>query len=362
MLDALTALARLATRQSSKRRVVERLIRRTSEPVICFTEFRDTLQGLVEYLAPGTSVAVLHGGLDRAERRDAVARFTSGDVRLLLATDAAAEGLNLQARCRVLVNIELPWSPRVLEQRAGRIDRIGQQRPVRVWELCGRSSHEGPVVAALARRAAAIATDLGADEPTEGDGAGLTVRTPLELLNGIAPATLAAWSSLRADSEAAGAAREARRRGPIWMRARDRSLGRGIVLIFTAGPGVLGSATEHVAVHVAMRALPPGSPGDWLPLVVNAAAPVAAGAVGRRPALAQSLSTRETELLEFARAAHDESGRRWQPSFFDRRAERAVDAARVDFTRLVDEHERRILELGRADVPRLDPLLALVVR
>ena len=172
MLDALAILARQASQHSSKWRAILRLIRRTSEPVICFTEFRDTLRALVARLGDAASLAVLHGGLDRAERREAVARFTQGDVRVLVATDAAAEGLNLQARCRVLVNVELPWSPRVLEQRAGRIDRIGQRRRVRIWELSGRSGHEGLVIAALARRAAAIASDLQPGDATGPDRRG----------------------------------------------------------------------------------------------------------------------------------------------------------------------------------------------
>jgi superfamily II DNA or RNA helicase len=365
MLDALTTLAHVASRRASKWRAVERLIRGTSEPIICFTEFRDTLRALVERLGHQTSIAVLHGGLDRAERRDAVARFTHGDVRVLVATDAAAEGLNLQARCRVLVNIELPWSPLVLEQRAGRIDRIGQRRPVRVWELCGRSGHEAVVVAALARRAAAIATDLsGYGYAEENRATGLTAPVPVATLEGGAPpASVAAWWNLRNACATTSDARDGgRRRSPIWMRARHPAVGRGIVLIFTASPGPLGTAVEHVAVHVSMTTLPAGSPAAWLPLVTHAARPVAAAALRSRASLAQSLAAREAELLEFARATHDEATRRWQPSFFDRRANRIVEAARVDLARLTDEHERRRQELARPTGPaRLDPVFALLV-
>src|SRR5574341_373469 len=66
----------------------------------------------------------MHGGLTRRERSEAVGRFTHGDARLLLATDAGSEGLNLHHRCRLVVNLELPWTPLRLEQRAGRVDRI----------------------------------------------------------------------------------------------------------------------------------------------------------------------------------------------------------------------------------------------
>ena len=365
MLDALTLLARAASEHSSKWRAILRLIRRTSEPVICFTEFRDTLHALVARVGDAVSLAVLHGGLGRAERRDVVARFTQGDVRVLVATDAAAEGLNLQARCRVLVNVELPWSPRVLEQRAGRIDRIGQRRRVRIWELSGRSGHEGLVIAALARRAAAIAADLQtgvatapieAAEPTVPDSS-------LEPLTTCASAaTIAGWWTLRRTRGRLPTV--AGRRRPVWMYTRHgRALGSGVVLVFTASPGALGTATQHVAVHVAMTRLPPGSPRGWLSLVVSAATPAARAALAAATRLTDSLTAREAELLEFAIAAHAHSARRWQPSFFDRRAERSVDASRLDLTRRTAEHERRMRELGRpAAPPRLEPVLALLVR
>jgi len=367
MLDALAILARQASQHSSKWRAILRLIRRTSEPVICFTEFRDTLRALVARLGDAESLAVLHGGLDRAERREAIARFTQADVRVLVATDAAAEGLNLQARCRVLVNVELPWSPRVLEQRAGRIDRIGQHRRVRIWELSGRSGHEGLVIAALARRAAAIASDLHPGDTTAPiEAAESIVPGPsLELTSAAPAATIAAWWTLRRpQATSSRSATAPARRRPVWMYARrGRALPRGVVLVFTASPGALGTATRHVAVHVAMTRLPPGSPRGWLSPVASAARPVATAALAADTRLADSLTAREAELLEFAIATHADSKRRWQPSFFDRRAERSVEASRLDLARRTAEHDRRMRELGRpAAPPRLEPVLALLVR
>src|SRR5262249_55961898 len=136
-----------------------------------FTEYRDTLDALVCRLEGLVTFAVLHGGMPRELRTEAVARFTRGEARVLVATDVAAEGLNLQARGRLVGNRELAWSPSRLEQRAGRVDRIGQSRPVRIWTLAGASGHEAMVVAALARREAAIRKDLGdaaRPEPVEG--------------------------------------------------------------------------------------------------------------------------------------------------------------------------------------------------
>jgi hypothetical protein len=135
------------------------------------------------------------------------------------------------------------------------------------------------------------------------------------------------------------------------------------VLVFTASPGALGTATEHVAIHVAMTRLPPGSPRRWLPQVANAATAVAATALDAGTPLNDSLFSREAELRELAIAAHADSTRRWQPSFFDRRAERSVQASRLDLARRTAEHERRMRELERPVVPpRLEPVLALLVR
>ena len=335
------------------------------QPVICFTEFRDTLHSLVARLGDAASLAVLHGGLDRAERRGTVARFTQGDVRVLVATDAAAEGLNLQARCRVLVNVELPWSPRVLEQRAGRIDRIGQRRRVRIWELSGRSGHEGLVIAALARRAAAIASDLqpgGATAPIEAAESIVPGSSLEPLTTGASAPTIAWWWRLRRTGLRLPTVPGRRR--PAWIYVRHgRALGSGVVLVFTASPGALGTATRHVAVHVAMTRLPPGSPRGWLSLVASAATPAATAALAADTPVTNSLAAREAELLEFAIAAHADSARRWQPSFFDRRAARSVDASRLDLARRTAEHERRMRELGQpAAPPRLEPVLALLVR
>jgi hypothetical protein len=80
---------------------------------------------------------------------------------LLLATDAAAEGLNLQRRCRTVINYELPWNPARLEQRIGRVDRIGQQRAVHAITLVARDTAEDLVIANLARRLSRVVATLG---------------------------------------------------------------------------------------------------------------------------------------------------------------------------------------------------------
>jgi len=127
--------------------------------VLVFTEYRDTLRHVRNTGVPGA--AVLHGGLSRAERASAVEAFTRGEARILLATDAAGEGLNLHHRCRIVVNVELPWNPVRLEQRTGRVDRIGQQRRVHTFHLVAHDAGERAVADHLDARRADAESDLG---------------------------------------------------------------------------------------------------------------------------------------------------------------------------------------------------------
>jgi superfamily II DNA/RNA helicase len=76
----------------------------------------------------GESVAVFHGGLTRLEKEGAIRQF-QGPARILLSTDAGSEGRNLQF-CNAVCNFDLPWNPMKIEQRVGRLSRIGQMRDV----------------------------------------------------------------------------------------------------------------------------------------------------------------------------------------------------------------------------------------
>lgn len=157
-LAALIEAAGRAGATDAKERFLLRLLSRLrGESVIVFTEYRDTLRRLADALP---SALQLHGGLDAIERSDVQRRF-NGAGGILLATDAAADGLNLQRRCRLLVNYELPWNPARLEQRIGRVDRIGQIRTVHAVTLVARDTAEDLVVASLARRLARVAATLG---------------------------------------------------------------------------------------------------------------------------------------------------------------------------------------------------------
>jgi superfamily II DNA or RNA helicase len=117
--------------------------------LIVFTEHLDTLRYLREritnLLGREESVVVIHGGMGREERRKAQELFTQDkDVHVLLATDAAGEGVNLQ-RAHLMVNYDLPWNPNRIEQRFGRIHRIGQTEVCHLWNLVAEETREGEV-------------------------------------------------------------------------------------------------------------------------------------------------------------------------------------------------------------------------
>ena len=117
--------------------------------MIVFTEHRDTLNYLERkiggVLGNPDAIVTIHGGTHRDERRKRQALFRSDPaVRILLATDAAGEGVNLQ-NANLMVNYDLPWNPNRLEQRFGRIHRIGQQEVCHLWNLVAKETREGEV-------------------------------------------------------------------------------------------------------------------------------------------------------------------------------------------------------------------------
>ena len=157
-LEAIIETAAAAARRESKVARLVRLLTCIREPVIVFTEYRDTLARLQLVLRDLRSdISILHGGLTAAERSAAQQQFNERGS-LLLATDAAAEGLNLHRRCRTVVHFELPWSPARLEQRTGRVDRLGQSRIVHEIMLVAADTAERLVLAPLVRRAARTAS------------------------------------------------------------------------------------------------------------------------------------------------------------------------------------------------------------
>ena len=122
------------------------------EPVrklIVFSEHKDTLDYVADRIASelGRPEAVvrIHGGIKRHDRRAVQDRFrVDPTVRVLVATDAAGEGVNLQV-ANMVVNYDLPWNPNRIEQRFGRVHRIGQSRPCHLWNLVAFETREGQV-------------------------------------------------------------------------------------------------------------------------------------------------------------------------------------------------------------------------
>ena len=124
--------------------------------LIIFTEHRDTLNYLADrirtLIGKQEAVVMIHGGIGREERRKTQEEFTQDpDVQILVATDAAGEGINLQ-RAHLMVNYDLPWNPNRVEQRFGRIHRIGQTEVCHLWNLVAAETREGDVFHTLLRK------------------------------------------------------------------------------------------------------------------------------------------------------------------------------------------------------------------
>ena len=134
-----------------KARVLLELLRRcaaTGEKVVVFTAFRQTLEFLVSAAArAGVPAVAYHGSLGRAEKQRAIERFRT-EMPVLLTTESAGEGRNLQF-CHAMVNYDLPWNPMQIEQRLGRIHRIGQQHDVVLTNLVGGQTIEERILGVL---------------------------------------------------------------------------------------------------------------------------------------------------------------------------------------------------------------------
>lgn len=133
------------------------------EKLVIFTEHKDTLIYLNERLSnSGYKVATIHGGKNVDERREAQNTFMCDEAQILIATDAAGEGINLQF-CRLLINWDIPWNPNRLEQRMGRIHRYGQKSDVIVFNMVASNTREGKVLSKLLEKMDIIRQSLGDD-------------------------------------------------------------------------------------------------------------------------------------------------------------------------------------------------------
>ncbi|MCE7946646.1 MAG: DUF3883 domain-containing protein [Chloroflexi bacterium CFX4] len=134
--------------------------------LIVFTEYRDTLNHLKErvskLLGDPSAVVTIYGAMPREERLKAQVEFTNNpNVLVLIATDAAGEGINLHTAAHLMVNYDLPWNPNRLEQRFGRIHRIGQREVCYLWNLVANQTREGAVYERLLQKIETIRKQLG---------------------------------------------------------------------------------------------------------------------------------------------------------------------------------------------------------
>ncbi|MBE7469128.1 MAG: DUF3883 domain-containing protein [Anaerolineales bacterium] len=130
--------------------------------LLIFTEFRDTLNYLVEKLQNwGYAVTTIHGHMNM-DARIAAEREFRDKTQIMVATEAAGEGINLQF-CSWMVNYDIPWNPNRLEQRMGRIHRYGQQYEVHIWNMITRDTREGQILDRIFEKLERMKEALGSD-------------------------------------------------------------------------------------------------------------------------------------------------------------------------------------------------------
>ncbi|MEO6212199.1 MAG: DEAD/DEAH box helicase [Vicinamibacterales bacterium] len=392
LLHQIEAAARAASGHESKLAFLIRLLRRAGEPVIVFTEYRDTLLHLERALrSAGFDPLLLHGGMPPRERTAVQRRFNELDS-LLLATDAASEGLNLHLRCRMVVHFELPWTPARLEQRTGRVDRLGQKRKVHEVLLVARHTAERMVLAPLVKRARATR-----QRTRHGRGA-TTVLTESRVMHLIMNTTPPAREEASAPATAATAhlrdeaVREAER--ILFQRrfAEDQEAGAR-PLICSGAPGRRRCRAAHLLTLVYRVALedlqgalihsvivPLGCAGH-LPatrgaddlrallarferedgarsrtVAATAAQEELRRAILQHAALGRSLQRRERWLAEHLPSVAQQLV---QAGLFDGRAMRYSEARRRTATLLTDEIEQRSSRIGAVELTTRVTLVAV---
>src|SRR5260221_9216710 len=142
---------------------------RADQRLLLFTEFKDTLEYLVTRLKSwGFRVGFIHGGMKPGSRDEPGSRlfaeqqFREGQIQILVATEAAGEGINLQV-CNILFNYDIPWNPNRLEQRMGRIHRYGQRKDCLIFNFVATNTIEGRVLQRLLEKLQEIRDALDDD-------------------------------------------------------------------------------------------------------------------------------------------------------------------------------------------------------
>ena len=364
VVAAALALARQCGPGAKVRRIA-RLLGGLREPAVVFTEYRDSVDAVLASL--GTArVAVIHGGLAAALRRDAVDAFNAGRLDAIVATDAAGEGLNLHHRCRLVIDLELPWNPLRLEQRIGRVDRIGQSRRVHAIRLVHPGTIEQRVMARLRLRQRRAESALGDGFASESaianavfDAADLPeARPPAITSHHVNTAAAEAWRL----AQQRGASRLAAPVDGVAWTARRRERGRELIVLQRISLHTESGAVVDAKVAVCQVTLahPPLNRREWRRAIErlrddprlreslerNALALALADDLerSRAPWLARIARIR-AQLRRQARVAH-------QPSLFDRRADEAAALQRAAMARIDAALEQRAAGIAAAASPR----------
>jgi len=166
LLDKVRSL-RVDSKLNTLRRLLGELLSQADQKVLIFTQFKDTLRYLQEQLSKDYPIAVFHGDMDATEKDRAVQRFR-GEARIMVSTEAGGEGRNFQF-CNCLVNYDLPWNPMRVEQRIGRLDRIGQTKNVHIYNFALSGTIEARVLAVLENRIRLFTEYVGGLEPILGN-------------------------------------------------------------------------------------------------------------------------------------------------------------------------------------------------
>ncbi len=275
-LDELLSWARRrAEPADSKARALSDELHRLCPPgsdtrVIVFTEYRDTQVWLAGILAGrglgGDRLGLLHGGMDVAQRehlKDAFQAAPARDpLRILLATDAAGEGIDLQRHCHTVIHYDIPFNPNRLEQRIGRVDRYGQHTEVDVvhfvgagWETAAAGSYDGDLefLSRVARKVAVERRDLGSVNAVLAGAVEARMLGRPQLVDPLTVTATPAATLLRAEQDLRAQAQR--------LRAQlDTSIAR-----LHVAPGNIRRVVE-VALDLALQ--PPlvnGAPGEVLP-------------------------------------------------------------------------------------------------
>jgi superfamily II DNA/RNA helicase len=319
-----------------------------------FTEYRDTLDAIVLALGDTHRVVSIHGGMPREWRTTAVDRFNAGGVDVLVATDAAGEGLNLHHRCRLVIDFELPWNPLRLEQRIGRVDRIGQRQAVHAVRFFHSGTIEQEVLDRLSLRQQRARDDLErvvAERDVAAavfTGSGMMPEITRALRTHVSVAALSEVTRLEELRRASRHDRHASRCWAAPKRSGTRHLHALLRQTIANSHGiVLGSRLHAIAVTLRQT---PRSHREWRDVIDGI--PASLTIPERQFPTYAEITRRIAAIRGYLQR---DQRREYQRSLFDRRAEdvesaRVEDAARLDAALARLEHTLAPPDGSRSEV------------